>query len=126
MTSTVLIVEDDDLNLRLFAEVLRIGGHEIVTARSAAEAQKRIAERRPDIVMMDLHLPGGPSGWDCARWIKSDPDLRSIPVVAVSALTGSIDRELAREAGCDAFIAKPVAPDHLLETLGKLLEMAEG
>jgi CheY-like chemotaxis protein len=103
----VLIVEDNTTNMLLTQAVLRRAGFQVEGAVSAEEADERMAQLRPDVILMDLQLPGK-HGLEFTRELRSNPDLATIPIVAVSAHAMQEDRWRVLEAGCDGYIAKPI------------------
>jgi CheY-like chemotaxis protein len=117
---TVLIVDDFDDNRQMYAEFLTYSGYRILEATNGAEAVAKAQELLPDVVVMDISLPVL-DGLEATRRLKSDPRTGNIPVIALTGHTSDQDSQIAREAGCDAFLAKPCLPDHLLETIQELL-----
>lgn len=113
MAQTALIVEDNELNLRLFVEILALEGFAVVTATDGLRAIEILSTCEPDIVLLDLQLPRL-SGLAVARQIRQRPELQSVPVIAVSAFTSATDRLAALEAGCTEYLTKPVAPVELV------------
>ena len=110
---TVLIVEDNLLNRRLFREVLSLEGYGVIEAEDGEAALEAARDGRPALILMDLQLPRR-SGLDAARALKRAAPLAHIPVIAVTALARPSDAREARRAGCDGYLAKPVTPDALL------------
>ncbi len=117
---TILVVEDNDLNMMLFHDLLEVRGYNILQAREGIEALKLARRHRPDLIVMDIQLPGM-SGLEVTKWIKEDDALRAIPVVAVTAFAMKGDEEKIRQAGCDAYIAKPMSTSSFLKTIERLL-----
>ncbi len=117
---TILVVEDNELNMMLFHDLLEVRGYNILQAREGAEALKLARRHRPDLIVMDIQLPGM-SGLEVTKWIKEDDALRAIPVVAVTAFAMKGDEEKIRQAGCDAYIAKPMSTSSFLKTIERLL-----
>ncbi|MGF1501915.1 MAG: response regulator [Paracoccaceae bacterium] len=113
MAQTVLIVEDNELNRRLFTDVLRHAGFEVYQAADGREAIAAAQRLRPDVILMDMELPRLP-GLEATRRIKADPGLAATPILAISAFAGAADAIAAREGGCDAYLPKPVRPDALV------------
>ena len=107
MGKTVLIVEDDDLNLKLFDEVLTLEGYRTRTARTGSDALDQARRERPDLVLMDMDL-GGSSGLDAVRRMRDEASLDDVPVVAVTAHAMRGDEGRFRDGGCAGYIAKPV------------------
>lgn len=116
MAQTALIVEDNDLNLRLFKEIMSLEGFSVITATDGLRAMEMLAAYEPDIVLLDLQLPRL-SGLAVARRVREHPDLQSVPVIAVSAFTSAADRLAALQAGCTDYLTKPVAPVELVGTV---------
>ena len=121
MAKTVLIVEDNELNMKLFRDLLEAHGYETSGTSNGFEALDLVRKLRPDLILMDIQLPQV-SGLEVTRWIKDDPELRSIPVVAVTAFAMKGDEERIREGGCEAYIAKPISVSHFLDTIRRLLD----
>jgi len=117
----ILIVEDTEDNRRIMRDLLSNAGFDIVEAHDGQAAVAAAANYVPDLILMDIQLPVL-NGYEAIRRIKADPKLQSIPIVAVTsyALTG--DKESARAAGCDRYVAKPFSPRQLLATIRELLE----
>jgi len=120
-TKTVLIVEDNELNMKLFHDLLEAHGYNIIGTRDGMEALKIARDQRPDLILMDIQLPEV-SGLEVTKWIKEDDRLKSIPVIAVTAFAMKGDEEKIREGGCEAYIAKPISVSHFLDTVKKFLE----
>jgi two-component system, cell cycle response regulator DivK len=116
----VLIVEDNELNMKLFHDLIEACGHEILETRDGIEALKLARLHRPDLILMDIQLPEV-SGLEVTRWLKEDDDLRSIPVIAVTAFAMKGDEEKIRSGGCEAYIAKPISVTNFLDTSGRFL-----
>lgn len=116
----VLVVDDYQDARDLYAACLESAGYRVVTARSGAEAVAEATARLPDLIVMDLSLPGM-DGWEATRRLKADSRTRHIPVLALTghALAGAAER--ARAAGCDAFVVRPCLPDELLREAARLL-----
>jgi two-component system cell cycle response regulator DivK len=116
----VLIVEDNELNMKLFHDLIEACGHDTLETRDGIEALKLAREHHPDLILMDIQLPEV-SGLEVTRWLKEDDDLRAIPVVAVTAFAMKGDEEKIRGGGCEAYIAKPISVNNFLETIGRFL-----
>ena len=117
---TILIVEDNELNMKLFNDLLEAHDYKILQTRDGMEALKIAREHKPDLILMDIQLPEV-SGLEVTKWIKEDENLKSIPVIAVTAFAMKGDEEKIREGGCEAYIAKPISVVHFLETVQKFL-----
>lgn len=120
MSKKVLIVEDNELNMKLFHDLLDAHGYETLQTRDGIEALEIARTTRPDLILMDIQLPEV-SGLEVTKWIKEDDNLRSIPVVAVTAFAMKGDEEKIREGGCEAYISKPISVTQFLETVQRFL-----
>lgn len=120
MTKTVLIVEDNELNMKLFADVIESRGHRTLRTGEGLAAFELAKAHRPDLVLMDIQLPAI-SGLEVTRWIKAEPELESIPVIAVTAFAMAGDEARILEGGCEAYIAKPISIVGFLETIERYL-----
>ena len=120
MPKTVLIVEDNELNMKLFNDLVETRGHRIVQTRNGIEAVDLARKHRPDLILMDIQLPEV-SGLEVTKWIKEDDDLRMIPIIAVTAFAMKGDEEKIREGGCEAYIAKPISVVNFLQTVERFL-----
>ena len=117
---TVMIVEDNELNMRLFNDVLDASGYRTVGTREGLQALELAREHRPDLILMDIQLPEV-SGLDLTKWIKADDELAGIPVVAVTAFAMRGDEERIREGGCEAYISKPISVSSFIETVRRFI-----
>lgn len=120
MSKTILIVEDNELNMKLFHDLLEAQGYGILQTKDGMEALKIARDKRPDLILMDIQLPEV-SGLEVTKWIKEDDNLKSIPVIAVTAFAMKGDEEKIREGGCEAYIAKPISVANFLATVQKFL-----
>ncbi len=120
MTKTVMIVEDNELNMKLFRDLIEANGYRTVQTRSGLTAVDLAREHRPDLILMDIQLPEV-SGLDVTRDLKADPELRSIPVIAVTAFAMKGDEERIRKGGCEAYISKPISVLKFIETIKSFL-----
>jgi two-component system cell cycle response regulator DivK len=120
MPKTVLIVEDNELNIKLFNDLLEAHGYATLQTKDGIEAMKMARQHRPDLILMDIQLPEV-SGLEVTKWLKEDPELRSIPVVAVTAFAMKGDEDKIRQGGCEAYIAKPISVAKFLETVQRFL-----
>ena len=116
MAKTVLVVEDNELNMKLFHDLLEANGYNIVQTRNGLEAIDLAREHHPDLILMDIQLPEV-SGLEVTKWIKEDDDLRSIPVIAITAFAMKGDEERIRQGGCEAYLSKPISVAKFLETV---------
>lgn len=116
MPKTVMIVEDNELNMKLFHDLLEAHGYRTVQTRNGIEALPLARLHKPDLILMDIQLPEV-SGLEVTKWLKADPDLKSIPVVAVTAFAMKGDEERIRSGGCEAYLSKPISVAKFLETV---------
>jgi CheY-like chemotaxis protein len=117
----ILVIEDNAGNLELMRVVLEMAGYEVMSAESADAGLEKARQSRPDLILMDMHLPGM-DGYQATRIIKSDPDLKDIPVIAVTAICGLSDEKRVLENGCDGYINKPVNTRTLADQIAGYLE----
>ena len=120
MGHRVLIVEDNELNMKLFHDLLEASGLTILMVRNGIDALTVAKRERPDLIVMDIQLPEM-SGLEVTERIKSDPDLRPIPVIAVTAFAMKGDEERIRAAGCEAYLSKPISIDRFISTVMSFL-----
>ena len=116
MKKRVMIVEDNELNMKLFNDLLEAQGYETVQTRNGLEALELARKYRPDLILMDIQLPEV-SGLEVTKWLKEDESLQFIPVIAVTAFAMKGDEERIRQGGCEAYISKPIAVMKFLETV---------
>ncbi len=119
MDKTVLVVEDNDINMKLFHDVLEVSGYNVLQAMNGMEGWRMAREHRPDLIVMDIQLPEV-SGLKVAKWLKDDETLKSIPVIAITAFAMAGDKVKILEGGCDAYIAKPISFTNFLQTVERL------
>ena len=120
MQKKVLIVEDNELNMKLFHDLLDSQGYETLQTREGLQALALARQYRPDLILMDIQLPEI-SGLEVTKWLKDDEELNHIPVVAVTAFAMKGDEERIRQGGCEAYISKPISVMHFLEVVRKHL-----
>ena len=123
MAKTILIVEDNELNMELFHDLLEAQGYQTLRTGEGLEAFNLARDHKPDLIVMDIQLPAI-SGLEVTRWLKEDPALAHIPVVAVTAFAMKGDEERIRAAGCEAYLAKPISVASFLETIAQFLARA--
>ncbi len=120
LPKTVLIVEDNELNMKLFHDLLEAHGYNTLQARTGHEALELAREHHPDLVLMDIQLPEV-SGLEVTRWIKEDDDLSDIPIIAVTAFAMKGDEERIRAGGCEDYLAKPISVSSFIEKVKRYL-----
>lgn len=116
----ILIVEDNDLNLKLFRDLLGAHGYVTVETKEGLEALPLARQHKPALILMDIQLPEI-SGLDVTRRIKDEPELAHIPIIAVTAFAMKDDEEKILRAGCQAYISKPISIGPFLNTVRKFL-----
>lgn len=120
MTKTVMIVEDNELNMKLFRDIIEATGYGTVRTRNGLEALDLARANRPDLILMDIQLPEV-SGLEVTKWLKADDDLHAIPVIAVTAFAMKGDEERIRQGGCEGYISKPISVPKFIETIRSYL-----
>src|ERR1700739_1729686 len=120
MTKRVLIVEDNDLNMKLFNDLLEAHGYNTLQTRDGGEALKLARQHRPDLILMDIQLPEI-SGLEVTKWLKEDDDLRAIPVIAGTAFAMKGDEKKTRGGGGGAYTPKPISVASFLRTVERFL-----
>jgi two-component system cell cycle response regulator DivK len=121
MAKKILIVEDNELNMKLFCDLLEAHGFATVQTNEGANVLALMRQHRPDLVLMDIQLPEI-SGLDVTRMIKADPELKQVPVIAVTAFAMKGDEEKIREGGCNAYITKPISVGTFIQTIQQYLK----
>lgn len=116
MGKTVLIVEDNDLNMKLFRDLLEAHDIETIETRDGSNVLELARERKPDLILMDIQLPEV-SGLEVTKWLKDDDELKHIPVVAVTAFAMKGDEQKIREGGCEDYISKPISVGRFMEVV---------
>lgn len=120
MSKTVLIVEDNELNMKLFNDLLEAHNINTLQTKDGREVLDIARENKPDLVIMDIQLPEV-SGLEVTKWLKADDELKSIPVVAVTAFAMKGDEQKIRDVGCDDYISKPISVSHFMDVVNKHL-----
>ena len=117
----MLIVEDNEDNRMIYSMVLEHAGFRVLQAVTGLEGVEQARRARPDLILMDVALPIL-DGWEATRRLKRDPETRRIPVIALTAHALTTDRDKAAEAGCDAYLAKPIEPKAVLAEVRRFLD----
>lgn len=120
MAKKILVVEDNELNLKLFCDLLRAHGYEAEPVRDGREAIERARAFGPDLIVMDIQMPHI-SGLALIEQIKTDADLMVIPIMAVTAYAAKGDEERIRDAGAEGYVSKPISVIKFVEAVGKLI-----
>ncbi len=123
MSKRILIIEDQEDNRRIMSDTLSAAGFEVIEAVTGDAGVAMAESERPDLILMDIQLPGI-DGYEATRLIKANPELRHIPIIVVTSYALSGDDVKAKEAGCDAYLAKPFRPRELLATVREFLPEA--
>ena len=116
MTKQVMIVEDNELNMKLFRDLIEASGYSTIQTRNGMEALDLARKYKPDLILMDIQLPEV-SGLEVTKWLKEDDELHVIPVIAVTAFAMKGDEERIRQGGCEAYVSKPISVPKFLETI---------
>ncbi len=120
MAKRILIVEDNELNMKLFHDLLEARGYDTIQTSDGMEALKIVRSEKPDLILMDIQLPEV-SGLEVTKWLKEDDELKSIPVIAVTAFAMKGDEEKIRAGGCEAYISKPISIISFFETIEEFI-----
>jgi two-component system cell cycle response regulator DivK len=121
MTKRILVVEDREDNRQILRDLLGNTGYELVEALDGVQALAAVAKQRPDLILMDIQLPIM-DGYEATRRIRSNPDNKCIPIIAITSYALSGDEGKALAAGCDAYVAKPYSPRQLLAKIREYLQ----
>ena len=124
MSKTVLIVEDNELNMKLFHDLLESQGYRTLQTREGLQALALARQHHPDLILMDIQLPEI-SGLEVTKWLKDDEELSHIPVIAVTAFAMKGDEERILQGGCEGYISKPISVPHFLETIARYIGPAD-
>lgn len=120
MSKTILIVEDNELNMKLFHDLLEAHDYSTLQTNDGIEALKLAKNHKPDLILMDIQLPEV-SGLEVTKWIKEDESLKHIPIIAITAFAMKGDEEKIIQGGCEAYMAKPISVSDFLDTVRKYL-----
>ncbi|MGD2014709.1 MAG: response regulator [Desulfobacterales bacterium] len=120
-TKTILVIEDNKLNMKLVKELINIGKYRMLEANDAESGIQQIREQQPDLVLMDIQLPGM-DGLSATKIIKEDPALKDIPIIGLTSYAMQGDEEKALAAGCSGYITKPIDTRKFLETVSEYLK----
>lgn len=116
MAKKVMIVEDNELNMKLFNDIIEGIGYETIQTRDGMQALDLARQTMPDLILMDIQLPEV-SGLDVTKWLKAEDALRHIPVIAVTAFAMKGDEERIRQGGCEGYMSKPISVPKFIETI---------
>jgi two-component system cell cycle response regulator DivK len=118
---TLLVVEDNELNAKLYRDLLEAEGHRVLLTKDGRDAFEIAGRLKPDLIVMDIQLPEV-SGLEVTKWLKQDQALQAIPVIAVTSFAMKGDEEKIREGGCDAYMSIPISVVQFLETINRFLQ----
>ncbi len=121
MSKTVLIVEDNALNMKLFHDLLEAHGINTIETSDGKEVMDIARKHKPDLILMDIQLPEV-SGLEVTKWLKDDEELKSIPVIAVTAFAMKGDEQKIREGGCEDYISKPISVGKFMDVIENYLK----
>lgn len=121
MKNKILIVEDNELNMKLFDDLLGAHGYQTVKTRDGSQVLELARLHKPDLILMDIQLPEV-SGIEVTRWLKAEPDLKHIPVIAVTAFAMKGDEEKICQGGCEGYISKPISIGEFMKVVQKYLD----
>jgi two-component system, cell cycle response regulator DivK len=124
MKNKVLIVEDNELNMKLFEDLLSAHGYTTFKTRDGTHVLELAREHKPDLILMDIQLPEV-SGLEVTQWLKAESDLKHIPVVAVTAFAMKGDEEKIRQGGCEDYISKPISIVDFIQIVRKYLDQVQ-
>jgi two-component system cell cycle response regulator DivK len=119
---TILLVEDNPHNRKIFSGMLTHHGFRVREAETGDAALASVADEPPDLILMDLSIPGV-DGWECTKRLKADPKTEHIPIIALTAHAMRGDEERARAAGCDGYLSKPISPKKVVEEVRAYLKL---
>ena len=117
---TLLVVEDNELDAKLYRDLLEAEGHRVLHTKEGRDALDLARRRKPDLIVINLQLPDG-SGLEVTKWLKQDATLKAIPVIAVTGFAKKGDEEKIRESGCDAYVAIPISVVQFLNAIHRFL-----
>lgn len=120
MSKLVLIVEDNELNMKLFRDLLEAHGIDTIETKDGKNVLDMAREHKPDLILMDIQLPEV-SGLDVTKWLKEDEELKEIPVIAITAFAMKGDEQKIREGGCEDYISKPISVGKFLDVVNYYL-----
>ena len=118
---TILVIEDNEMNMKLIRIILKVGKYRMLEAMDAETGLRLVREHHPDLILMDIQLPGM-DGLSATKIIKDDPDLKEIPIFALTGFAMKSDEEKAADVGFAGYIVKPFSVKALLETIGNCLK----
>ena len=117
---TILVADDNPDQRALYVDILTHAGYEVIQAQDGAEAIQRARDDRPSLILIDVTMPGT-GGWNAVRAVRDQMETQDIPVIVITGLSGTRDRDASFAAGCDAYLSKPVSPRRLLEEVRRFV-----
>lgn len=121
---TILLVEDDEMNLRLFQDLLHLKKFDVIAIKDGSIAAAEVSKHKPDLIIMDIQL-NGISGLNVIKKIKENPETSTIPIIAITAFAMKDDKEKILKAGCQAYISKPVTIDEFYQAINHFLNLPQ-
>jgi two-component system cell cycle response regulator DivK len=120
MSKCILVVEDQEDNRRILRDLLGNAGYQLIEAESGEDALDAVMKQRPDLILMDIQLPVM-DGYEATRQIRANPDMKAVPIIAVTSYALAGDEAKAEAAGCNAYVSKPFSPRALLAKVREYL-----
>jgi two-component system cell cycle response regulator DivK len=124
MSKCILVVEDQEDNRRILRDLLGNAGYQLIEAESGEDALAAVMKQRPDLILMDIQLPIM-DGYEATRQIRANPDMKAVPIIAVTSYALAGDEAKAQEAGCNAYVSKPFSPRALLAKVREYLPSSD-
>jgi two-component system, cell cycle response regulator DivK len=121
MSKCILVVEDQEDNRRILRDLLGNAGYQLIEAKSGEDALAAVMKQRPDLILMDIQLPIM-DGYEATRQIRANPNMKAVPIIAVTSYALAGDEAKAQAAGCNAYVSKPFSPRALLAKVRELLQ----
>jgi CheY-like chemotaxis protein len=118
---TILVIEDNELNMKLVRSLLKMGNYDVIEAIDAEKGMQLVRKNHPDLILMDIQLPGM-DGLSATKILKADPVLQEIPIVALTSHAMEGDDKKALDVGCNGYIAKPIDTKNFLATIGQFIQ----
>lgn len=121
MAKKILVIEDNEQNCYLVSFILQKNEYRVTVARDGLEGMNKAKSEKPDLILVDIRLPGM-DGYEVTRQLRGLPEFKDVPIIALTAYAMKRDKEKALEAGCDAYIAKPIIPEEFIKVVNSYLK----
>lgn len=121
MAKKILVIEDNEQNRYLVSFILQKNEYRVITTRDGLEGMNKAKSEKPDLILVDIRLPGM-DGYEVTRQLRGLPEFKDVPIIALTAYAMKRDKEKALEAGCDAYIAKPIIPEEFIKVVNSYLK----